>query len=246
MRSRPKFNRYSYKGEDVRTQSQKELADYLFDIGAVKFDFEKGFRLKMHETHPERPCSPIYMNLRTDKHPVPEKRGPLDDKALDMIGEEFRVILKDLNWGFDLFADIPDAGEPFGDQIDRVMPEYKDRHRLRLVKGHRPDGTRFISHIGDGEHSPRQRVLLVDELISGADTKLEAAGVLEREELVVWLILLLIDRCQGGVERLQEEGFAVSAVMTLTDMLSHYKSGGRINHDQWQKVTDYLELSKTW
>lgn len=231
------------------TESQERLVDKLWNIGAVKFDFDTGYRLKMHDDHPERPLSPIYLNLRTDKHPVPEKRGPLDDETMLMIGDEFGTLLDQWEWNFDLYVDIPDAGAPFGDQIESMLTWLTSpaKSRLRLVKIYRDDDTRLISHIDEGcEYELDQEVLVVDDLLTGADTKLEAAKVLRAAGLNVWLILVLIDRCQGGMLELNRQGLDTVAVMTLPDMLQYYVRTRRITREHEQDVLDYLELASTW
>ncbi len=50
------------------TETQKELADALFNIGAIKFG---AFRLKLHEKNPTAPLSPIYVNLRDLRSATP-------------------------------------------------------------------------------------------------------------------------------------------------------------------------------
>jgi orotate phosphoribosyltransferase len=228
------------------TESEERLADKLWEIGSIQFNFVDRYRLKMHDTHSERPWSPVYINLRTNQHPVPEKRGPLDDETLNMIGNEFALLLDNLHWNFELFADIPDAGTPFGDLIAEQLHWQGDDFRLHLIKTTNPDGTRFISGLKENLWQPNQSVLLVDDLLTGADTKLEAANVLKRAGFAVWHVMVLIDRCQGGVKQLHNAGLDVSAVMTLPDMLEYYVRTGKITALQELDVLDYLVLSATW
>jgi orotate phosphoribosyltransferase len=223
------------------TTTQQYLADDLFRIGAIKIDTEVGYRLKAHDDHSEWPLSPIYLNLRTDQHPVPEKRGPLTRMEMMWIGNEFYCALKQKpNVEFDLFVDIPEAGTPFGDQIEK---EFHSKPRLKLHKWEMLDGSRRIVGLEEIKKLPGDnRVLLVDDLVSGADTKLEAIKVLEHADYTIAAILVLVDRCQGGTEELERLGYKVIAVMKLPDMLDYYVESGKITPEVRDIVLERLQL----
>jgi hypothetical protein len=222
------------------TASQAKLADALFDKGAVLFG---RFEIKAHETDPDPPKSPIYLNLRTDRHPVPEKRGPLDDEILTMVRYETGLVLDDLGWGFTVFTGIPDAGEPFADQIEELG--ISPGARLRLAKRKRPDGTRYISHLESGGWLPYlEQLLVLDDVVSGAGSKLETIHVCEDARINIWHIIVLIDRGQGGLEKLRGMGYDVTAIMRLPDMLAYWADRGRIPFAKMTETLDYLEANQ--
>ena len=80
------------------TEAQEELAQDLFEIGAIKFG---EFTLKVHQSHPEAPLSPIYIDLRMLRR-FPDAKS----KAVDV----YQELLKPLP--FELIADIPTAATP--------------------------------------------------------------------------------------------------------------------------------------
>jgi uridine monophosphate synthetase len=193
-----------------------ELAMRLFDLGAIKFG---AFKLKLHETQPDAPLSPIYANLRTKDHP--KNPGPLDDETMDLIGKMYERRL-DLDM-FDCFADIPDAGAPFGDQIEKLLARKGvSKSRLHLAKVFREDNTRYITDEIEGDYQPGDRCLLVDDLITGADTKLEAIKALEAKGLDVVAVLVVLDREQGGSTYLEQAGYPVFALLMLDILLDMF------------------------
>ena len=166
---------------------------------------------------------------------------------MDLIGDEFfdAISLDDVGWEVDWFVDIPEAGTPFGDQIRRVVGMYvmTTMGRLQLHKTTFDDGTRQIDRTvsvaygdppeeGDG-------VLLVDDLITKAGTKLEAIRALESHGLRVRIVLVLVDRGTGA-EDLRKLGYNVIAIMSLTDMIEHYKLVGSISMAEYHVVRKYL------
>jgi len=69
---------------------------------------------------------------------------------------------------------------------------------------------------------------------------LEAVEVLRSAGLQVTDVVVLIDREQGGVERLAAAGITARAVMRLRDMLAVLATAGRITADQLSAVHAYL------
>jgi uridine monophosphate synthetase len=214
----------------MMTKTQKELADRIFDLGAIKFG---AFKLKLHERYPDAPLSPIYITLR--KPPD----GPLTDEAIEAIGQELFAVTKQAVVEFDLVAGIPRAGEP----IAEVVSRFSGRPLIKLgkkIKG----GTRKIESVVGGEYRPGQLVLLVDDLITQADTKKEAIGVCEDAQLVVAVVVVLLDREQGGTEELEKAGYVLQAAFPLSVLLDYYVRVGKIDQSKRDEVMAYIAANR--
>lgn len=133
---------------------------------------------------------------------------------------------------YDLIADVPTAGTP----IVAVMA-----HKLwRPMITPREPKTHGAGGVIDGVYELGQQVLLVDDLITKADSKLEAVRTLEAAGLVVPDILVLVDRGQGGVRQLTEAGYRVHVVTTLELLLGRCVQLKRISREMYQEVEAYL------
>lgn len=207
------------------------VADLLFVLGAVKIDTEVGFRVKLHEEKADAPLSPIYLNLRTERHP--KKPGPLTDEVMGLIGR----LMAHISMGIrgECFAGIPEAGEPFADQYWQVT----GGKRVRLRKWER-DGRRGIDLQIYGDYNPGDHCLVIDDLITHADSKLEAISALRHQNLQVSGVVVLVDRMQGGREQLEAAGYQLRSVFTLYELLDHYTEKSYINQAQAEKVRRYI------
>lgn len=213
------------------TDSQGQLADVIYDLGAIKFG---AFKLKLHEKNPDAPLSPIYITLRT-----PEHGGPLTPDAVEMIGQELYALVMEKKLLFDFVAGIPRAGDPIAEVVSRLSR----RPLLKLGKKIEGD-SRKIDSIISGEHRPGQLVLLVDDLITQADTKKEAIGVCEEDKLVVAGVAVLVDREQGGSEELKEAGYALYAAFPLSVLLDWYVGANKISQAKREEVMNYIVANR--
>lgn len=197
-----------------------KLAAELISIGAVKFG---SFRLKLHERHPEAPLSPIYIDLRVIRS---------FPAVMDAAVAVYLELVRGLN--FDLLADVPTAATPFTALISHQLrvPMISPRKEVKAY------GTR--SPI-DGVFHEGQTALLIDDLITKADSKLEAVRVLKENGLLATDIAVLIDREQGGVEELRKQGIACHSAFKLSELLGFYRETGRISREDYERTTAYLK-----
>jgi orotate phosphoribosyltransferase len=206
--------------------AQEKLLDYLFKVGAVVFD---AFRLKLHEKRPQEPLSPIRITLRR----LPE--GPLSEAGIEAIGKQLYFLVRRKKILFDLVAGIPRAG----DSLAEIVSRSANVPLLRL--GKKTEGSvRKVDSIVDGGRRPGQLVLLVDDLVTKADTKKEAIGVCEKAGLNVAGIVVFLDRQQGGSEELRKAGYNLYSVFTLSGLMGYYVRMGVISWKQRQEVVAYI------
>lgn len=207
---------------DWPTGTLEQVADALFDLGAIKFG---AFRLKLHEKNPDAPLSPIYVNLRLLRSYPDAMKG--------VVG-----IFRDMSQGlqFDCYADVPTAATPivavlsYLTQVPMITP-WK-------AKTHGAPGTI------DGAFREGQAALLVDDLVTKAGSKLEAIQVLERNGLRVQDVMVLVDREQGGREQLKEDGYRLHSAFRLSTLLRWYLNTGKISQGRYEEVMAYLAANE--
>lgn len=199
------------------TNAQEILSNRLFDIGAIKFG---KFRLKLHDTHPEAPLSPIYIDLRILRR-FPQAKSAAVDAYQELTS----------NLKFDLLADIPTAATP-------LVASLSDRLGVGMITPRTDAKAHGTGAKIDGLLTSDQGkvALLVDDLITKAHSKIEAANILIQNGLVVHDVVVLIDREQGGMEELAKRGLTLHAVMTMSKMLDYYTRVGRISVGERAKL----------
>lgn len=204
----------------------------LFQIEAVKFG---AFKLKLHEQHPDAPLSPIFLNLRSSTNPKP---GPLESQDFRAAADLMVQLIQMKRIEFDCVAGIPHAGDPFADAFAAAWPSSIPIVRLQK---HTSDSGRRIGGAADGEIQVRgRRVLLLDDLITKADSKLEAIQSVRDDGGIVTDVIVLVDREQGGAEGLQNADCNLHAVCTLAGMLDFYVEHDEITPEKRSEVRDYI------
>ena len=86
------------------TFSEEQLARKFFELGVIKIDIVRGFKLKLHDKNPSAPLSPIFLNLRAYNHP---KRGPLTSEMIKTIGKSFYNTARVFQLDYDCVCGVP-------------------------------------------------------------------------------------------------------------------------------------------
>lgn len=202
------------------TNIQKKLALGLYDIGAIKFG---AFRLKLHETKPDAPLSPIYIDLR-----VLRSFPDVMDSAISVYAE----MTKGLK--FDVYADVPTAATP-------IVAILSHETRIPMISPRKDEKQYGTKRPIDGSFHQGEVALLIDDLITLADSKLEAISVLEENGLRVHDVIVLVDRQQGGVQGLARRGYTCHVSFGLKELLGFYLESGKITRAEYERTLAYIE-----
>jgi len=231
-------------GDEMVSFTEENLGLELFDIGAfmdkTKSSEGKGFKLVLHDTKPDAPLSPCYLNLRTPDHPT--KPGLLTSIIIMNIAHNlYRLSVKN-GLAYNFVAGIPEAGTPIVKAFAHAF--YSDKGYqipvLKLVK--KEEGNREIELVRKNFH-PGQKVLLIDDLITRAGSKFNAIQAIETTGLKVKDVLVLIDQEQGGKEELKEKGCNLHSVFLFSKLLTLYFEKARIDYDLYQEIVMYLGIN---
>lgn len=197
-----------------RSQTLKEsVANSLFDSGCVKFG---QFKLKSGI------ASPVYLDLRRlVSHP----------DLLAQVAELYAQKL--INKNFDVLAALPYAALPIGTAISLSM----NRPMIYPRREQKNYGTCALI---EGDYAKNSRAIVVDDLITKGDSKLEVINLLEKEGIVVNDVCVLIDREGGGREVIESQGKNLISVFKFCELLDIWLGSGRITPGQHSAVTEFL------
>src|SRR5512140_3795101 len=193
------------------------LADELLSAGCIKFgEFTLKSGLK----------SPIYIDLRQIiTYP----------KLLEQIGAAYLPLLKELK--FDRIAGLPYAAIPIATAIS-LAGNYPMIYPRKEVKTY---GTKAEI---EGQYRAGETVVVIDDLATTGGSKFEAIEKLTGAGLLVKDVVVLVDRQSGAREALQQAGYVLHAVLSITDLLDHWEQTGRVDGDKIKETREFLEHSR--
>jgi orotate phosphoribosyltransferase len=70
----------------------------------------------------------------------------------------------------------------------------------------------------EGPIQSGDRVVVVDDVLTTGGSLLQAIETVEAEGMTVVAVVVLLDRLQGGAERLRERGYVLRSIFTLDDV----------------------------
>lgn len=218
----------------THTILQPDLAREILQVGVVKFG---AFRLKLHEKHPEAPLSPIYLSFRRPP------KGPLTEDLIHRLGDLLYEIALRQQLVFDGVAGVPKAGDPFAEAFSKIA----EVPQLWLEKDEEGAERRILPRlprVSNGRAFEGMRILLIDDLVTQAHSKVEAVQMLGGMGDDVDDVLVLVDREQGGKEALAKAGLTLHAVWGLSELLEFYRTHQLITEEKYLETVAYLQKSQ--
>src|SRR5512133_2713416 len=192
------------------------LADGLLDAGCIKFgEFTLKSGLK----------SPIYIDLRQIiTYP----------KLLAKIGDAYLPIIRELK--FDRLAGLPYAAIPIATAIS-LAGNFPMIYPRKEAKSY---GTKAEI---EGEFHAGETALVIDDLATTGGSKFEAIEKLTGAGLLVKDVVVLVDRQSGAKESLEQAGYQLHTVLTISEMLDHWEKTGRVEKERIAATREFLKSS---
>lgn len=197
------------------------LADELWKLGAIQFgDFTLG---------KSTVNSPVYVNLRL-LISNPQALHRVAEVMLDEV-RTLQSMRQARLADYDLIAGVPFGGL-------HLATAYSLLSGKPMIYLHPPkQGQRTVV---EGNYAPGQTVLIMDDLITGGRSVLHTAQRLEEDNLLVEDALVLLDRQQGGFERLKQRGINLVSILTLEAVLHYLGSSHKISEEWYHKSLEYV------
>jgi uridine monophosphate synthetase len=110
--------------------------------------------------------------------------------------------------------------------------------------------THGITRYVDGDIQNGDKIGIVDDLITTAESKLEARDLIKLEakrrniNVDVIGVYVLLDREQGGKEALAKEGLKLYTVSTVTELIKQVYDLGMVDLERYKIIMNYIAAEK--
>ena len=200
------------------------VALQLWKLGAVKVSEAEPFRLASGN------FSPVYINCR---------QLISAPAFVDLFAASARILCDQRGIRFDVIAGGETAGIPFAAFLARSFGSSMIYVR-KEAKSH------GIASRIEGVLTPKTRVLLVEDLITDAGSKLSFVEAIREAGATIEEVLVIFDRLQGGQEALAHEGIRLHAITDMNMVLQEAESAEILSSEGMKSVQDYLQSPREW
>ncbi len=210
--------------DEIISTVRRLVALQLWQLGAIKVNSAEPFRLVSGN------YSPIYINCRL----------LISSPAFaDLFAAATRLIVEHRQIKFDVVAGGETAGIPFAAFVARAfgLPMVYVR---KEIKGHG-----LASRI-EGLLRSQARVLLAEDLITDAGSKLSFVQAIREAGGVVEDVVVVFDRLQGGKDALERQGIRLHPMTDMDMALSEARVAGLLPKEELDSVRSYLVDPKAW
>ncbi len=115
---------------------------------------------------------------------------------------------------FDVIAGIATASIPLATLISITL----NKPMIYVRKGKRKHGEKKTV---EGKLRKNQKVLLIDDVLTTGESKAYAAQEIKKEGGKIKDMLIVVDRGEGGKERLKKDGYNVHCIFSVKEMFQH-------------------------
>ncbi|QCX54137.1 orotidine-5'-phosphate decarboxylase [Elizabethkingia sp. JS20170427COW] len=166
--------------------------------------------------------SPFYVDLRPLASD-PKILKHLANYLLDMLPLD----------NFDLICGVPYAALPMATamSLESYIPLIIKRKEAKAY------GTKKLI---EGIYQKGQNCLLVEDVITSGKSLIETIAEVENEGLKVSDIIVVLDRQQGGKERLAEKGYQVHTLFNITEIVEILQEEKLLDDEEVKRIHDFL------
>jgi uridine monophosphate synthetase len=198
------------------TPEIKSLILDLFSIEAVKFG---SFTLKSGIQ------SPIYLDLRLIiSYP----------KTLKKISGALNGLIKPLS--FDLICGVPYTALPIATALSL-------EHNLPMLMRRKEAKDYGTKKLIEGKFEKGQTCLIIEDVITSGTSILETVAPLKAEGLEIQDAIVVLDREQGGKERLKGNGIALHSLISVFDLLKVLFYEKKISEGTFREANEFFSIN---
>jgi len=103
----------------------------------------------------------------------------------------------------------------------------------------------LTDRIAGGEVKKGERLIFFDDVVTSGGSKLEGIKPLEAAGGKVETILVVVDREQGGREKLESKGYQVKSVTTISNIVKSLLALKALSTEKGEKILKYVKSCKT-
>jgi orotidine 5'-phosphate decarboxylase subfamily 2 len=219
--------------KEARAENKPSFAERMF----TEFDRKLGAVLLEQEclqfgefTLKSGMSSPVYMNLRSSITD-PSARSAITQIYVDMVKRQEEARGRE----FDLITGNPQAATSYGALVADRMGR-----RLVQLRAGSPKEHGIVGSMVDGRFSAGEEVFLIEDLTTTAGSVMEAAEKLGSSGLKMAGVASIIDREQGGTEKLRFFNIPYTSASTMKRVVKALGEAGDIPQKQYRNTMRYL------
>ena len=197
---------------------------HLWKLGAIQINVEHPYKLVSGN------YSPIYINCR---------KLISSPTFIHFFVSYVDLIIKNNKLEVDVVAGGESAGIPFASFVSNSI-------NIPMVYVRKKAKEHGISSLVEGQLKKDDKVVLIEDLITDAGSKLNFIEAIKNEGADINTVIVVFDREQGGKERLKEMDIKLYSLTNFSSCLKVGEIMKLININELSSINEYLHNPVEW
>lgn len=162
----------------------------------------------------------------------------IDIRQLQSFPDELWIVAEAMMWlsipkNFDRFVAVPQGATPLASVV-------AVRSGIGMITARLEQKDHGTRNPFDGDYAEGMRVCILDDVVTSGSSNRRAIDLVTSNGMEVVAIWVVIDRQQGGLKLLREQGYDARAVLAVTELIGVYLEEDEITREQYDIVNHYV------
>lgn len=160
---------------------------------------------------------------KKSKYYVDSKLTTFDPEGISLTGKLVFEIIKSKGSEISAVGGLTMGADPIA--ISTIIAAINEDYPLKAFSVRKKAKSHGKKKLIEGNLNVNDKVVILDDVITTGTSTIEAIKAIRNFGCNIIMVVALVDRCEGGAEKIRKLGYDVHAVFTISDLLDSTKLG---------------------
>ena len=154
---------------------------------------------------------------KTSSYYVDSKLTTFDPEGFCLVGKLVLEIIKDKDEEISAVGGLTMGADPIA--ISTIVAAFNEKHALKGFSVRKKPKSHGKGKLIEGNLDIKDKVVILDDVITTGSSTIKAIEAVREFGCNIIMVVTLVDRREGGTEKIEKLGYDVHTIFTIDDLL---------------------------